>query len=30
MYLGKEDKIKIVNFLKLEFSPKFIYLFGSK
>jgi predicted nucleotidyltransferase len=29
MHLDKGDKIKIVNFLKLEFSPKFIYLFGS-
>lgn len=29
MYLSKEDKNKIVGFLKQEFNPKFIYLFGS-
>ncbi len=29
MYLPKETKKKIVDFLKAEFSPKFIYLFGS-
>ncbi len=29
MYLPEEDKNKIVDFFKKEFSPKFIYLFGS-
>src|SRR5699024_4669410 len=29
MYLLEEDKFKIVDFLKKEFSPKFIYIFGS-
>lgn len=29
MYLPKQDKNKIIDFLKKEFSPKFIYLFGS-
>lgn len=29
MHLPEEDKNKIVDFFKKEFSPKFIYLFGS-
>lgn len=29
MYLSEENKKKIVNFLRKEFKPKFIYLFGS-
>lgn len=29
MYLPKEDQSKIVDFLKKEFNPKFIYIFGS-
>ncbi len=29
IHLSEEDKNKIVDFFKKEFSPKFIYLFGS-
>ncbi len=29
VYLPEEDKSKIIRFLKTEFNPKFIYLFGS-
>jgi predicted nucleotidyltransferase len=29
MYLSKEERTIIVDFLRQAFSPKFIYLFGS-